>query len=124
MLGYTPWVVFFIHVTVQFGFVPGVLFPELGFGTPPPFLRLWLQFLLVAFPLAGPETGAAEHAAPFGLKSLKSFQHAVKYTSLKLQLWAAMFQASMFCNRQSLGDSRTFRHKWKPDWSWICNYDQ
>ena len=72
----------FPHVIVQFDFVPGVLFPELGFGTlVQRFRKLWLQFLLVAFPRAGPETGAAKHAAPFGLKTFKAFriQHAFKY---------------------------------------------
>ena len=100
------------------------LFLELGFGTlVQRFWRLWLQFLLVAFPLAGPETGAAKHAAPFGLKTLKAFNMHLN-TPFKVQLWAAMFQASMFCNRQSLGDSCKIRHKRKPDWSLICNYDQ
>ena len=122
MLGYTPWAFFLIHFIVKFDFVPGVLFAELGFGTlVQRFHRLWLQFLLVAFPRAGPEMGAAKHAAPFGLKTFKDFNMHLN-TPFKVQLWAAMFQASMFCNRQALGDSRKFRHKWRPDWSLICNY--
>ena len=65
---------FLIHVIVQFDFVPGVLFAELGFGTlVQRFRKLWLQFLLGAFPGAGPEMGAAKHAAPFRLKTPKAF---------------------------------------------------
>ena len=30
----------------------------------------------------------------------------------------------LLCNRHSLGDSRKFRHKWKPDRALICNYEQ
>ena len=85
------------------------------------FHKLWLQFLLVAFPRAGPEMGAAKHAAPFGLKTLKVFNMHLN-APFKIQLWAAMVQATMCCNRQSLCDSRKFRHKWRPDWSLICNY--
>ena len=108
---YTPCAFFLIHFIVQFDFVPGVLFPELGFGTlVQRFRKLWLQFLLVAFPRAGPETGAAKHAAPFDLKTLKAFNMHLN-TPFKVQLWAAMFQASMFCNRQSLGGC-TSRAQW------------
>ena len=98
MLGYTPWAFFLIHFIVKFDFVPGVLFAELGFGTlVQRFRRLWLQFLLVAFPRAGPEMGAANSRFSCG-------------------------RPCMFCNRQSLGDSRKFTHKWRPAWSLICNY--
>ena len=72
MLGYTPRAPFFTHVIVKVDFVPGVLFPELGFGTwylGSALFSIWLQFLLVAFPRAGPETGAAKHAGPSGLKT-------------------------------------------------------
>ena len=96
MLGYTPCAFFLIHFIVQFDFVPGVLFPELGFGTlVQRFYRLWLQFLLVAFPRAGPETGAAKHAAPFGLKTLKAFNMHLN-TPFKVQLWAACFKPPCF----------------------------
>jgi hypothetical protein len=58
MLGYTPWAFFLIHFIVEFDFVPGVLFPELGFGTlVQRFRKLWLQFLLVAFPRLGQKRG-------------------------------------------------------------------
>ena len=41
-------------------------------------------------PPAGPKTGAAKHAAPFGLKTLKVF-NMHSNTPFRVQLWAAMY---------------------------------
>ena len=56
------------------------------------------------------------HHSASKLKPLKAFNMHLN-TLFKVQ-------ASMCCKGQSLGGSRKFRHKWRPDWSLICNYER
>ena len=109
----------YLYFIVQFDFVPGVLF--LSWVLVPwfsVFANCGYNSYLLPSPGLGQKRGLRNmpHHSASKLKPLKAFNMHLN-TLFKVQ-------ASMFCKGQSLGGSRKFRHKWRPDWSLICNYER
>ena len=74
LIVYSPWEVFLIEFLVSLGWVPGFLYPELGFGTLVQRFRChWVHFLKAAFPAIIEELSACKLLSPFGLSSVRSF---------------------------------------------------
>ena len=115
---YTPWAVFLIEFLVRFGWVPGFLYPELGFGTLVQRFRChWVHFLKAAFPAMSEELSACKLLSPFGLSSVRSFGiHLIP--GCKKEIWTILLLASIHCTRESFS-GRKFRHAWKPDWNLV-----
>ena len=114
LMQYTPAAFFSVEFVTKYGWVCGVLFPELGFATLAQCFRChWIHFVKETFSDLCPEISSSKMGGQFCLARLKAFGIHLDF-GCKTALWTILIQASL-CDRMSIG-------AWKLDWNLILSW--